>query len=267
MKAVVLARGSGTRMRRADRDAAISAAQSDMADAGLKAMIPFGRPFLDYVLSSLADAGCREICLVLAPDDRVIRPYYAQARLERVTLAFAVQQEPKGSADAVVSAEPFAGGDPFLVLNSDNLYPVEALRAIAALDGPGLPAFRRSALVAKGNIDPERVRAFAIVTIAPDGTVSDIIEKPDAATVAAMGADFHVSMNCWRFDRGIFDACRAVAPSPRGELELPNAVRHAVTVMRRRYVAVPIDAGVLDLSRRSDIPEVERRLAGVEARP
>lgn len=267
MKAVVLARGRGTRMRRADDSAVLTAAQAAMADAGMKAMIPFRRPFLDYVLSALADAGCRDICLVVGPDDEAIRSYYAQVRLERVTVTFAVQQEARGTADAVLAAEPFAGGDPFLVLNADNLYPVEAFRALVALDGPGLPAFRRSTLVGESNIGPDRVRAFAIVTVAPDGTVRDIVEKPDAATAAAMGDDFYVSMNCWRFDRAIFAACRAIEPSPRGEVELPNAVRHAVTVMGQRFVAVPIEAGVLDLSRRSDIAEVERRLAGVEARP
>ena len=67
-------------------------------------------------------------------------------------------------------------------------------------------------------------------------------------------------MNCWRFGPSIFDACRSIEPSPRGELELPNAVRHAVRVMGERFRAIPVDAGVLDLSRREDIAAVERRL-------
>jgi glucose-1-phosphate thymidylyltransferase len=74
-------------------------------------------------------------------------------------------------------------------------------------------------------------------------------------------------MNCWRFDASIFPACRAIAPSPRGELELPNAVRFAIRSQGHRFRAVPIEAAVLDLSRRSDIPEVERRLAALDPRP
>ncbi len=74
-------------------------------------------------------------------------------------------------------------------------------------------------------------------------------------------------MNCWRFDAAVFDACRAIRPSSRGEVELPNAVRHGVREMGWRLRAVPIEAGVLDLSRRSDIPEVERRLAAIEPVP
>ena len=50
-KAVILARGLGTRMRKADTGAALDSAQQAAADSGLKAMIPVGRPFLDYVLS------------------------------------------------------------------------------------------------------------------------------------------------------------------------------------------------------------------------
>ena len=165
MKALVLARGKGTRMQRADRAAAIDAAQASVADSGLKAMIPFRRPFLDYVLSALADAGCLDICLVIGPEHDVVRDYYERTRPpERVRLTFAVQQDARGTADAVLSAEEFAGEAPFLVVNSDNYYPVDVLRALVALDGPGLAAFRRSSLVEQGNIDPDRIRGFAILT-------------------------------------------------------------------------------------------------------
>ena len=265
MKAVVLARGRGTRMQREDGCVELTAAQTEMADAGLKAMIPFRRPFLDYVLSALADAECHDVCMVVGPDDEVIRPYYRSTPPERVRVTFAVQAEARGTADAVLSAETFAGGEPFLVLNADNYYPVEAFRALVALDGPGLPAFRQSTLVRAGNIDPERVRAYAIVSVDDEGLVRDIVEKPDSHT--PIGDDPYVSMNCWRFDRTIFGACRQIPPSPRGELELPNAVRHAIRVMHCRFRAIPIDAGVLDLSRRSDIPEVARRFATSEPRP
>jgi dTDP-glucose pyrophosphorylase len=268
MKAVVLARGKGTRMRQNDETASLQDAQADMAAAGVKAMIPFRRPFLDYVLSALADAGGRDVCLVVAPDDTVIRRYYTEIRPpERIRVAFAIQEQPRGTADAILAAGAFAGADPFLVLNADNYYPAPVFRALIDLDGPGLPAFRRSALTRDGNFEPERVRAYAILEIGADGYLDDIIEKPDDDTAAAFGEDYFVSMNCWRFDASIFPACRAIASSPRGELELPNAVRFAIRAQGHRFRAVPIEAAVLDLSRRSDIPEVERRLAALDPRP
>src|SRR5262245_54354599 len=73
-RAIILARGLGTRMReRAQAGAAVDAAQAEAADRGVKAMIPIGRPFLDYVLSALADAGYTDACLVIGPEHDAIR--------------------------------------------------------------------------------------------------------------------------------------------------------------------------------------------------
>jgi dTDP-glucose pyrophosphorylase len=272
VKALVLARGKGTRMQLADETAAADPAQSRIADTGLKAMIPFRRPFLDYILSALADAGCGDVCLVIGPEHDVVREYYERTRPpERVRISFAVQLHARGTADAVLSAEEFAGRDPFLVVNSDNYYTVDVLRALVVLDGLGLPAFRQSTLIERGNIGAERIRSYAMLAIDEAGMLQDIIEKPDADTfaryVARHADDVRVSMNCWRFGPSIFTACRSIEPSPRGELELPNAVRYSVRVLGERYRSIPVDAGVLDLSRREDIAEVERRLSGIDARP
>jgi UDP-N-acetylglucosamine diphosphorylase / glucose-1-phosphate thymidylyltransferase / UDP-N-acetylgalactosamine diphosphorylase / glucosamine-1-phosphate N-acetyltransferase / galactosamine-1-phosphate N-acetyltransferase len=73
-------------------------------------------------------------------------------------------------------------------------------------------------------------------------------------------------MNCWRFDARIFDACRDVAQSARGEFELPEAVGLAAS-RGLRFRALRVTGPVLDLSRRADAADVERRLAGVEPRP
>lgn len=255
-------------MRREEDGVALASAQAAMANAGLKAMIPFRRPFLDYVLSALADAGCLDICLVVAPEHDVIRDYYEREQPpERVRVSFAVQPRALGTADAVLAAEGFAGSDPFLALNADNYYPPDVFRALVALDGPGLPAFDPAGLVRGSNIEPDRVRAYAILRITPGGDLEDIVEKPDARQVADAGDRYFVSMNCWRFGPSIFRACRSIEPSPRGELELPAAVRYAVTAMGERFRAVPVDCPVLDLSRRADIAAVERHLDAIDPRP
>ncbi len=255
-------------MQRSHAGAGADAAQERMASAGLKAMIPFRRPFLDYILSALADAGFDDVCLVIGPGHELVRDYYTRTNPPtRVRVSFAVQLEARGTADALLSAESFADRDQFLVLNADNYYPVEVFRGLAALDGPGLPVFKRSSLIELSNVDADRVRSYAVLQIAPDGRLLNVIEKPDAETFSVYGDDPFISMNCWRFGPSIFDACRRITPSARGELELPEAVRYAVTVMSERMQTFPIEAGVLDLSHRSDIAEVERRLARIEARP
>ena len=270
MKAVVLARGRGMRMRRTDTAADLTDAQRRYAESGIKAMVPLlDRPFLDFVLSALADASITEVCLVIGPEHDLMRDYYARtAPPRRLRLSFATQWEPLGTADAVLAARDFAGEDPFLVLNGDNYYALDVLRALVALDGPGLPAYSREALLRESNFDPERVQSFALLRIARNGDLEDVIEKPDDETYRrlAVEADAPISMNIWRFGPSIFTACRSITPSGRGELELPEAVRYAVQTMRERFRTVRVESGVLDLSRQGDVREVERRLRGVDVR-
>ncbi len=266
-KAVILARGLGTRMRRADHTASLDPVQDAAAASGLKAMISFGRPFLDYVLSSLADAGVAEVCLVIGPEHDAIRDYYSsQSPPRRLRVSFAVQREPRGTADAVLAAEGFAAGEDFLAVNSDNIYPVPALSALVQLAGPGVALFEREALIAASNISADRIASFAACRVGADGYLEEILEKPDPAALASLGPDALVSMNCWRFSRAIFEACRRVELSRRGELELPMAVREAIT-RGVRFKVVLSREGVLDLSRRSDVAAVAERLRGVSADP
>ena len=264
-KAVILARGLGTRMRRADDGVALEAGQAEAAAAGVKALIPVGRPFLDYVLSSLADAGYTDVCLVIGPEHDALRDRYArELELARLRIHFAVQREPRGTADAVLAAESFAAGEELLVVNSDNLYPPAVLRSLRELPGAGLGVFSGRGLV-RGGIAAERLRSFALVKVDGAGFLVDIVEKPDDATFASFGDDPPVSMNCWRLPVSIFTACRDIAPSHRGELELPDAVR--LTIARgARFAAVRSDDGVLDLTSRADIAAVTAQLRDVAVR-
>jgi len=259
-RALILARGLGSRMRAAEPGAELTPEQEQAARAGLKALMPIGgRPFLDYVLASLADAGVRGAALVVAPGDNPLRAYFASARTS-LAIDFVEQAEPRGTADAVLAAEAWAGDEPFLTLNADNLYPAAALRDLMALDEPGLPVFERDELVASSNIPPERVQSFALLEVDAAGHLTRIVEKPSAAEMPPPGVPMLISMNVWRFDARIFRACREVAPSPRGELELPLAVMLAIT-HGVPFRAIPARGPVLDLSRRGDAAEVARRLA------
>ena len=270
--AVIMAGGLGSRMRRRDETATLEASQVAAADAGVKGMIPIKRPFLDYVLSALADAGITDVLLVIGPSHDAVRQYFTvEAPPRRVRLRFAVQPAPIGTANAVtVAADALAnafgdtrGDAPFLVLNADNYYPVDAIRALAAEDSAGVVAFDRDALVRDGNIDAERVRAFAVLDVGEDGRLRGIIEKPgDAVDLTSASAQW-VGMNLWAVTPAIVDACRRVPISSRGEFELPEAVglalREGVPVR-----AVQLSAPVLDLSRRTDIARVVERLSSVD---
>lgn len=254
-KAVILARGLGSRMRKQSEDASLTSEQQAAADSGVKAMISFGRPFLDYVISGLADAGYDEVCLVIGPEHDMIREYYDEVPKSRVKISYAIQEEPLGTANAVLAAEEFAGEDAVVVLNSDNYYPIEAYRALHELEGSGLIGFDPEALIAQSNIPGDRVNAFAFAVADEDGIMTEIVEKPDAATIERLGEDAMVSMNLWRFTPAIFEAAKKVELSPRGEYELQDAVRLAIEG-GDPFTIVPLAAGVLDMSNRDDIQSV-----------
>ena len=260
VRALVLARGLGTRMRASAAGAAgLTAGQASAADAGMKAMIPFGggRPFLDHVLHHLADAGVREVGLVIGPEHEQIREYYRSLDTRRLSIAFVTQEAPIGTANAVASGEGWAGDAPFLVLNADNLYPVEALARLVTADGPALPAFD----VASLDLPIERLGTFALIERDARDCLARIVEKPGEAAVREAGPRARVSMNVWRFDQRIFEYCRNVPRSQRGEQELPQAVGIAVADALCLSV-FDAEGPVLDLSHRSDVEVVARALEG-----
>ncbi|MEO7522369.1 MAG: sugar phosphate nucleotidyltransferase [Gemmatimonas sp.] len=265
--AAIMARGLGTRMRRDDASAKLSACQDAVADMGMKGMIPIKRPFLEYVISALADAGIADVVLVLGPEHHAVRQHFIiDAPPTRVRIQFAEQAQPIGTANAVVAAADAIGDQSFLVLNADNYYPVEAYRSLAADDSAGTIAFDREALVSLGNIDPERVRSFAVLDVTAEGTLAGILEKPGDSLDLRAESSRWVGMNCWSVTSEIVSACRRVPLSGRGEFELPEAVglalREGVCVR-----AIKMAAAVLDLSRRSDIAAVTAHLESIEPVP
>jgi dTDP-glucose pyrophosphorylase len=275
-RAVILARGLGTRMRQAAGED-LDPAQAQAAESGAKAMMPIAvppagagaaavsRPFLDYILSALADAGYTDACLVVAPDHESMARYYTGAgRPRRLRLAFAVQDEPIGTANAVAAAEAWTGDDPFLVINGDNYYAVRTLASLVGRGDAATALYRADTLLAKSNIPADRIRAFALGVI-EDGRLARIVEKPTPEQAAALG-DAFVSMTCWRMPPAIHAACRRVTRSVRGEYELVDAV-NALIAAGVRFEAVVAEDGVLDLSRRGDVAAVEHALAGVVVDP
>ncbi|MCU0619597.1 MAG: sugar phosphate nucleotidyltransferase [Gemmatimonadaceae bacterium] len=262
-RAVVLAAGLGTRMQAAAPGTVLDAAQAAAADAGIKALVPVGRPLLDHLLASLADAGITEVCLVVGPSTgAAIRAHVATLQPTRLAIAFAEQAAPRGTADALLAAATWVGAAPFLVLNADNLYPTAAIRALTTLDGEGVIGWPAATLVAEGNIPAERIRRFALLVPDAAGDLVALVEKPDEADRARLGEGALVGMNLWAFTPAILEACRRTTPSVRGELELPEAVRLAITTLGRRVRVVVGTGGVLDLSSRHDIADVAARLAG-----
>lgn len=256
--AVILARGLGTRMRAAGADFQLTKAQAEAAALGHKALMPIGKQrLIDYSLSALADAGVTRAVIVVAPEHEAFRQHIESLTPKRLHVEFAVQAEPRGTANALASAEDAVGAEPFLMANGDNLYPQDVLVAMAAAPCHAIAGFDRETLVRESNIPAERIAAFALIR-SVGGRLDGMVEKPSLSEIERFGADARVSMNLFAFWPEVFDACRRIPPSPRGEYEIVDAV-----ALLDQVEVIPASGGVLDLSRRDDIADVERRLAPV----
>jgi len=262
-KAVILAAGRGTRMQRPSETALLSDEQRKVAESGVKALMPVGRPFIDYTLSALGNAGYRKVCIVVGPGHQTLRDHCDAISGGRFDIEFAVQAEPLGTANAIAAAAAFAAYDPFLMINSDNYYPQSALTGMRSLNGSAVAAFTTEG-IAGGNIPAERVRNFALLKVGVDGSLERVIEKPDPSQVPV--GQILVGMNCWRFTPTIFEACRSIPLSSRKEYELTDAVAYSIERLNERFEAVVVNEPVLDLSSQADVAEVTIRLANVEVR-
>jgi glucose-1-phosphate thymidylyltransferase len=118
---------------------------------------------------------------------------------------------------------------------------------------PALLAFERAALIERSNIPEDRIAKFATAEVDDQRFLRRIVEKPDAVEHDAL-----VSMNAWLFSPLIFDACRAIGPSERGEYEITAAVQHAIDDLGARFAAVRTSEVVLDLSNRADVVGLAR---------
>jgi glucose-1-phosphate thymidylyltransferase len=123
---------------------------------------------------------------------------------------------------------------------------------------PSAPGFERDSL----GLPLEKIGTYALLERDDRGCLAAITEKAGEERMRQAGPLALISLNIWRFDARIFDACRAVPVSERGERELPQAV--GLAAARGVCIEVfPVRGEVLDLSRRADVADVARRLEGL----
>ena len=132
-EAVILARGLGTRMRA--RGGQLDAAASSVADTGVKALIPIERPFIDYLLHDLAEAGIARVVVVIGPEHEAMRRHCRELTTSRLEIATAVQERPLGTADAAGLTRlraSFGGLEPLLVPEfGDEIEDLDGLARVA----------------------------------------------------------------------------------------------------------------------------------------
>ncbi len=275
---VILAGGLSSRMKQSIQGK--SELDPNLAKAALeqpKAMLGVGegsRPFLDYLLASVEKSGYSEVVIVVGEQDQSIKEYYTKhgnTQFPFLNISYVTQCipagriKPLGTADALLMAlqlKPEWRSLSFTVCNSDNLYSVNALRALLECKHPNaLIDYDRTAL----QFPPERIAHFAVIKKDTNAFLTDIIEKPTIAEIhqaADTSGRIGVSMNLFRLSYDmIFPVLESTPLHPvRNEKELPVAVKMMNMLHPKSTLAIPFAEHVIDLTNQADIPVVSEYL-------
>jgi glucose-1-phosphate thymidylyltransferase len=204
LKGLILSGGTGTRLR-------------PLTHTSAKQLVPVAnKPVLFYGLEAMAEAGIREVGIIVAPETGgEIRAAAGDGSRFGLSIEYIQQDAPKGLAHAVLTAEAYLGASPFVMYLGDNL-----LRdGIVDL----VEEFRRErpdALILLTPVpDPE---SYGVAELDDAGAVAQLVEKPkEPKTDLAL-------VGVYMFTASIFDAARSIEPSWRDELEITDAIQTLV---------------------------------------
>ncbi|WP_049971399.1 sugar phosphate nucleotidyltransferase [Haladaptatus cibarius] len=234
MQAVVLAAGKGTRMR----------PLTDNRPKGLVAVD--GKPILTHCFDVLIDAGATELIVVAGYCGEKIVEHYGDS-YDGMPVKYAWQNEQLGLAHALLMAEPVVKGD-FMLMDGDNIVEGDNLDELVEQQLSGTI----SGGLLLEEVSREQAKGEGVCRV-DDGTVTEIIEKPDDPPSTLVVAGFHT------FDERIFDACRLVQPSDRGEYEMSDGIEMLIKG-QHNIAALSIDGWRMNINSPEDIEKAEQRL-------
>jgi glucose-1-phosphate thymidylyltransferase len=200
MKGIILAGGSGTRLY-------------PITKAISKQLVPlYDKPMVYYPLSTLINAGIREVLIISTPQDTErFEQLLEDGSQIGCSFSYKVQDEPRGLAEAYILGAKFIGQDKVAMILGDNIFygsqMDNQLKQYTDLDGAvGFAAHVN---------DPQR---YGVYEFDKDMNVLSIVEKPERPKSHYANAGLYFT------DNEVVQIAKDVQPSPRGELEITSVL-------------------------------------------
>jgi glucose-1-phosphate thymidylyltransferase len=210
MKGLILSGGAGTRLR-------------PITHTSAKQLVPVAnKPILFFGIEDMVEAGITEIGIITGETGPEIRAAVGDGSDFGAKITYIPQESPLGLAHCVLIARDFLGDDDFVMYLGDNLLRQGISEFVESFDADhsasaGVDRQVSSAQILLARVpDPQR---FGVAEISASGEVTRLVEKPDdpQSDLALVGV--------YLFDRTIHQAVAAIEPSPRGELEITDAIQ------------------------------------------
>jgi glucose-1-phosphate thymidylyltransferase len=195
MKGIILAGGSGTRLR-------------PLTKVTSKQLLPiYNKPMIFYPLETLLKAGIKDILIIVAPDHAGdFLKLLGSGREFGCKFTYEIQDKPEGLAQAFIIGQNFIGNDSVTLILGDNLFEDDFSDAIQSFKTGGR-------IFAKEVKDPER---FGVVAFDQSNKALSIEEKPSQPK-----SNFAVT-GLYIYDNTVVQKAKSLQPSPRGELEITD---------------------------------------------